>query len=207
MDDRKGGKRPVNQAMRINILRVTAVLLFAFILLVDPYFGYDSFTHELIEATGILFLLIGVLGRFWSILYVGSRKNEVVMQDGPYSVTRNPLYLFSTIAATGIGLMMGAVTFGLVVGASVGMILYVTARKEADFLEARFGAPYLDYARRVPFFFPNPRQFRSGESVTFSVATLRRNFFDALVFLSFIPIVEVLDRAKEAWSAGFLHVF
>lgn len=45
-----------------------------------------------------------VLIGFWSILYIGGRKNQMIMQDGPYSMCRHPLYLFSTIGVFGFGL-------------------------------------------------------------------------------------------------------
>ncbi|WP_234450758.1 MULTISPECIES: isoprenylcysteine carboxylmethyltransferase family protein [unclassified Paracoccus (in: a-proteobacteria)] len=120
----------------------------------------------------------------------------MVVQDGPYSMTRNPLYFFSTIAATGIGLMFGAVSLGLLIGATVGVILWITARKEAAFLSHGFGADYDAHAARTPFFLPGPRLFCTGRTVQVDTATLRRNMFDALVFLCFIPIVELVDQIK-----------
>lgn len=193
---------PVNQKIRINVLRAAFIVLLLLLLFVDPYFGYDTIAHEILEAAGIILLVTGVLGRFWSILYIGGMKNRSVVQDGPYSMTRNPLYLFSTIAATGIGLMMGAFSFAVVVGASIGGILYVTAMLERDFLRAQFGSAYDAYAERVPFFFPNPRLFHTERETTFSIAALRRNLFDACVFLSFIPLVEIVDwfKANHGWS-------
>lgn len=166
------------------------------ILLVNPALGLGGLEHEVIEAFGLLLLLTGVLGRFWSILYVGGAKNRMVVQDGPYSVTRNPLYFFSTVAATGIGLMFGAVSLGLLIGATDGVILWNTARKEAAFLSQGFGVDYDACAARMPFFLPYPKLFRIGGTVQVGTATLRRNMFDTVVFLCFILIVELVDQLK-----------
>ncbi|MFC3570597.1 isoprenylcysteine carboxylmethyltransferase family protein [Paracoccus sp. TOH] len=192
----------VNQKIRINILRLSGLALLPAILVINPVFGLDGFGHETIESLGILLLLTGVLGRFWSILYVGGAKNRHVMRDGPYSMTRNPLYFFSTVAATGIGLMFGAVSLALLIGGTVGLVLWITARREAGFLSQRFGTEYDAYAARTPFFLPDPRLCRTGRTVRFDTTTLRRNLFDALVFLSFIPIVELVDQVKLSldWS-------
>ncbi|GLK65379.1 isoprenylcysteine carboxylmethyltransferase family protein [Paracoccus kondratievae] len=192
----------VNQKIRINILRLSALALIPAVFVINPALKLQGFGHETIEAFGILLLLAGVLGRFWSILYVGGAKNRVVMQDGPYSMTRNPLYFFSTVAATGIGLMFGAISLALLIGGTVGAILWVTARREADFLSESFGPEYDAYAARTPFFLPDPTLFRTGPTAQFDTATLRRNLFDAFVFLSFIPIVELVDEVKLSlgWS-------
>lgn len=192
----------VNQRMRINVLRLTMILVLPFLLFLRPQMLPDSTGHELIEAMGVLTLIAGVLGRFWSILYLGGRKNTEVMQDGPFSMTRNPLYFFSTVAATGIGLMMGAVSFAVLLGGAVGTILYVTAGREAAFLRQEFGPTYDAYADRVPFFFPDPRLFRAAPEAVFRTGPLRKNLFDAFVFLSFIPLVELLDLFKEAYGIG-----
>lgn len=194
----------VNQKMRINVLRVAGSLLMLMFLFTAPRNPPDSLWHETYEAIGILVLFGGVFGRFWSILYVGSRKNAEVVTDGPYSITRNPLYFFSTVATLGVGLMTGSIVMALTVTCVVFVILSVTARKEAAYLVSVFGQPYRDYAARVPFFIPNVRLFRTEPVISFSVNTLRRNFVDALVFLSFIPVVELLDAVKEAYIPPLL---
>lgn len=192
----------VNQRIRINILRLAFVLILPVLLFVRPGMRVDGYGHELIEAAGVLLLVAGVLGRFWSILYVGGRKNLELMQDGPFSMTRNPLYFSSTIAATGIGLMLGAASFALLLGAAVGTILYLTARREAAFLAQEFGPAYAGYAERVPFFFPDPRLFRAAPEALFRTEPLRKNLFDAFVFLCFIPLVELVDVFKESHGFG-----
>jgi protein-S-isoprenylcysteine O-methyltransferase Ste14 len=198
---------PVNQKLRIYILRAVFILILPLILFVQPKFAIGTFEHEVVEAIGILFLLAGVFGRFWSILYVGAVKNQTVMTDGPYSMTRNPLYVFSTIAMTGIGLMLGAAFFAILIGGATFAILYVTAKKEAGFLLHEFGDDYRAYAERVPFFWPNPRLYRTAADVSFNARSLRNNLFDALGFLVAIPIVELIDQFKSAYGWSLFSVF
>lgn len=200
-------RRAVNQSMRINILRVVMLLMLPVLLFVPPGFGNSGLGHELMEVVGTLLLFAGVLGRFWSILYVGGVKNAQLMMDGPFSISRNPLYFFSTVAATGIGFMMGAFSFALLLGGVVGAILWMTARRESAFLRQEFGPAYDDYAARVPFFFPDPRLFRTTPELTIRTAPLRRNLADALVFLSFVPLVEAIDLFKEHFGLAVLHLW
>lgn len=200
-------RKAVNQKRRVNVLRLAMLILLPVIVFVMPEMPFDGFGHEMIEGLGVLILIAGVLGRFWSILYLGGRKNAEVMQDGPFSITRNPLYLFSTVASFGIGLMLGAVSFAVLLAGVVGTILWVTARREAAFLAQEFGAEYASYAQRVPFFFPDPRLYRAAPEAVFRTAPLKRNLFDAFVFLAAIPLSELLDAFKDAYGFAGFHLW
>jgi protein-S-isoprenylcysteine O-methyltransferase Ste14 len=188
---------PVNQKHRILVIRVVFLAVLPLILFVQPSLPIGSFQHEAIEAVGLMLLLVGVLGRLWSILYVGSVKNQSLMRSGPYSMTRNPLYFFSTLGMTGIGLMLGAVFFAVLLGGLTLVILHVAARREAAFLRATFGDDYIAYERQVPFFWPNPRLYHTSANVTFDSRALRNTLLDALGFLVAIPIVELIDALKN----------
>lgn len=198
---------PVRQDIRINIMRAGFVATLPLIILASPHWSLGTPAHEMIETLGIGLLLTGVLGRFWATLYVGGRKNGRVVREGPYSLTRNPLYLFSTIAATGIGLMLGAVTFAVILGGLVFLIHHVTARREARYLEQEFGDDDRAYAREVPFLVPRLGGYRSAAWIDVNARALRVTLMDALVFLSFIPLVELLDTAKLALDLHLIEVF
>ena len=81
-----------------------------------PMFGVlltstPAFTAEdLIEWIGYPLVLIGVLGRTWCTMYVGGRKNDQLVDQGPYSLVRNPLYVFSFIGIAGAGASTGMLT-------------------------------------------------------------------------------------------------
>jgi protein-S-isoprenylcysteine O-methyltransferase Ste14 len=200
--------RPVNQKRRILILRLVFLgLLLPLYIFAEPRFVPDSPQHEFIEAAGILILIAGVLGRFWSTLYIGGHKNQSIMQDGPYSMTRNPLYFFSTMATAGIGLISGSVTIALITVGLVGTVLWQTAKREAVFLEKTFGEPYQAYAARVPFFFPSLRLFKTEGETLFSAQALRTNLQDAGAFLVFIPLIELLDLVHETWPIAVVRLW
>ena len=59
--------------------------------------------YALIEKAGLALIVICILGRTWCTLYIGGRKKRELINKGPYSVVRNPLYFFTTIGAAGIG--------------------------------------------------------------------------------------------------------
>lgn len=198
---------PVDQKKRFLVIRIVFLAALPLILFVQPRLAIGTFGHEVVEAAGLMLLLVGVLGRLWSILYVGAVKNQELMRSGPYSMTRNPLYFFSTLGMAGIGLMLGAAFFAVLLGGLTFAILYVTATREAAFLRATFGEAYTAYERDVPFFWPDPRLYKSSDTVTFNSRALRNTLFDALGFLVAIPIVELIDALKTSMDFALFTVF
>lgn len=188
---------PVNQEIRVNILRVA--FLTALPLVVFTRSAWPEVVFEILEVAGLALVITAVLGRFWSILYIGGHKNQTVMQDGPYSICRHPLYLFSTLGVLGLGLMLGSVIMSTLLGGITFAILSITARKEEAFLRGKFGPAYDEYATRVPMIFPRLAGFRTEGEIVVSVRHLRQNLMDALVFLAFIPLAELLEFLKETF--------
>jgi protein-S-isoprenylcysteine O-methyltransferase Ste14 len=190
--------RPFNQKIRIAVLRGFFLLAVPLILFTRSAWMEPGWLFDLFEVTGVFLIITSVLGRFWAILYIGALKNHEVMQDGPYSICRHPLYLFSTIGVIGFGMMLGSLLLTLFLGGAAFAILTATAHREEAFLRAEFGAAYDRYAARVPRIWPRLALFEARPTVTSSIAALRTNFFDALVFLAFIPLAELMEGLKEA---------
>ena len=187
----------VRQKIRIRILRLAFLAMLPLVVFSRSAWIELEWLFDLFEVAGIFLVIFGVLGRFWAILYIGGHKNLTVIQSGPYSICRHPLYLFSTIATAGFGLMLGSVVLTALLGVVVFVILSLTAQREERFLRAEFGGAYEAYAARVPRIWPDLSLFTTPREVVFSVPHLRGNFFDALVFLSFIPLAELMEWLKE----------
>lgn len=188
---------PVNQGRRIAVLRLAFLLMLPLLVFSRAAWDRNVWTFEVLEVAGITLIIAAVLGRFWAVLYIGGRKNATVMQDGPYSICRHPLYLFSTIGVVGFAAMLGSVIVTTILGLLTFAILNITANREERYLRATFGPAYEAYAARVPKILPKISLFSTPAEITFSVASLRGNFFDAMVFLSFIPLAELLKELKE----------
>jgi protein-S-isoprenylcysteine O-methyltransferase Ste14 len=189
--------KPFNQRIRIWGLRLFFLAAIPLILFTRSAWHESDWQFGVMEVTGVFLIIGGVLGRFWAILYIGAMKNRTVMQEGPYSICRHPLYLFSTIGALGFGFMLGSLIMALGLGLSVFLILQATASREENYLRSQFGAEYEAYAARVPRILPKPGLFRTGPVIEVSVAALRVNFADALVFLAFIPMAEMMEAVHE----------
>lgn len=192
---------------RINLLRLSFAISVPLLLFSKSVWDTGSWFSETVDMIGLFLIITAVLGRFWAIIYIGGRKSNLVFQDGPYSIARHPLYLFSTIGTVGFGLMMGSVVLTILLAGITFLILNATAEKEEQFLRETFGGDYDEYATRVPRIIPNFSLFKTEKTSTFSIAELRGNMFDALVFLGFIPLSEALEALKKLEAFPTFPIF
>lgn len=95
------------------------------------------------------------LGRLWSSS-VGRKADHRVVDTGPYSIVRHPIYSGITLASIATAVLRGTLTAWLgVVVMTLGW--YVKARMEEEFLREELGADaYGAYASRVPMLMPFP---------------------------------------------------
>jgi protein-S-isoprenylcysteine O-methyltransferase Ste14 len=77
------------------------------------------------------------------------QATRVMIEEGPFRISRNPLYV--GLLALYLGLALLAPTFWALVffPAAVVLIQWGAIRPEERYLRNRFGAQYEDYARRV----------------------------------------------------------
>ncbi|MFA4894290.1 isoprenylcysteine carboxylmethyltransferase family protein [Brevundimonas sp.] len=165
--------------------------------------GVDGEWHEYVENTGFLAMILAIVGRAWCSLYIGGRKKSEIVDRGPYSISRNPLYVFSYIGAFGIGAQSGSVTIGLAFVLAAMAVFYLTVQREEAFLEREFGAVYAVYKARTPRFWPRFSLWRDEEELTIRPALFLTTIRDGLVFLLAIPVFELIDAGQ---AAQWLHI-
>ncbi|MDP3895733.1 MAG: isoprenylcysteine carboxylmethyltransferase family protein [Mesorhizobium sp.] len=192
------------QRMRRLLLAALLVAVLAALLFVESVFPPETLMHEAIEMIGIVLIVIGIAGRLWSTLYIGGRKSASIVNTGPYSIMRNPLYLFSAIAAAGVGAQTGSVTVALLFGVGCAAAFHIVILREEKFLSATLGADYQAYLASVPRFLPDPRLYRDGAIDGFQSRLLLTTLLDGLIFLVAMPIFELIDAAQEAGSLPVL---
>jgi protein-S-isoprenylcysteine O-methyltransferase Ste14 len=72
-----------------------------------------------------------------------------LVQNGPYSISRNPIYLGNTLFMIGIGLAAAMLWFILLAVVAAFLTQKLAIEYEEPHLERRFGKKYRDYCKRV----------------------------------------------------------
>lgn len=149
--------------------------------------------YEAIEWTGMVMILVCVAGRTWCSLYIGGRKKEELVVSGPYSVVRNPLYVFTLIGAVGVGWQMGSLVMGAICALATYVIFNVVIEREEAFLRTAFPLAFAEYAARVPRLWPNLSLWTDTDLIVVSPKPVVRTFADTCLLLLAIPIAEGID--------------
>jgi len=105
----------------------------------DSLWPDGGFAHEAIELAGFFLIVFCIVGRTWCSLYIGGLKNRSLIDAGPYSITRNPLYVFSVIGAVGVGAQLGSIVIALLTGVIVWAVFYILIFSEERHLVSCFG--------------------------------------------------------------------
>ena len=111
----------------------------------------------------MVFVGIGVMGRIWCSLYISGFKNAKLVTDGPYSLCRNPLYLFSYLGGVGIMLITETFIFPIVFTLYFLCYYHFVIRQEEAFLSEKYGTAYSDYIKDNSTLLPSFKNFKEPE--------------------------------------------
>lgn len=158
----------------------------------------DGAVRALIESVGLVLIAMAVVGRAWCSLYIGGRKAEELVTTGPYSISRNPLYLFSFVGTLGVGFQSGGVTLGLVfLFATMAIFLPLIAREESYLAHAMAGA-FEAYRKTTPRLWPRPDLWCSPPEISVRPDLFIRTLLDGVPFILAWPLFEGLDLLQRS---------
>lgn len=136
---------------------VYLLLAFGAMWLLEKYAPLASVLSPPFSYAGVLPIMLGMALAGWGAgLFrklgtpvIPFDKSTVLVTQGPYRFTRNPMYLGMVVVLVGVWLLLGSASPALVVPLFWLVIEFRFVRAEEAFMEALFGSEYLDYKRRV----------------------------------------------------------
>jgi protein-S-isoprenylcysteine O-methyltransferase Ste14 len=188
------GQQWQRKAIVVAAVAVGTVLLMT----MRPVSPEGAYWHETVERTGMILILIGILGRTWCTLYIGGNKLSRLVTDGPYSVTRNPLYLFSVICAFGVGAQLGSAVFALLCAAVTTAIFVLVISHEERALTQLFPGEFNAYKATVPRLIPALSRWQDAETLLVRPALVHRTFRDAMLFVVAAAGLKGLESLRDS---------
>ncbi len=167
--------------------------LVAAAILSGRYWSEGTVMDQALDACSF-FLLIGGVGlRTWATLFIGGRKSHRLITSGPYSLSRNPLYLGSLLIGLAVAGFLQSLSLGLAT-VILGPLLYAgVVREEERVMLREHGEDYLVYQARVPRFWPRTLfAEQADQELTINLTAMRRHAFRSLGALLLIPAGELV---------------
>jgi protein-S-isoprenylcysteine O-methyltransferase Ste14 len=181
---------------------IAAIFILVSLLTLPRAFG--TVFGEVLVLCGYSLLIAAALGRVWCAIYISGRKDRELCQEGPYSLSRNPLYFFSLLGAVGFFAALANLAFAVAAAVVyLGYYRYVI-RSEEQRLAQLFGTAYETYSQRTPRFFPALRAPQGIDSYTIRPKIIERALKEVVWFLLVIVFAEALESIHEA---GYLVMF
>jgi protein-S-isoprenylcysteine O-methyltransferase Ste14 len=176
--------------------RVSTVLL-VLLIVVSESAQEGSIVAPCLFMMGLVLIGVATVGRLWCALYISGRKSSELVTAGPYSISRNPLYLFSLIGFVGVGLATETVTIPLAVVAVFTATYPGLIASEEAHLRQAFGAEFEDYCARTPRFLPRFSAYQEAETWAVNPRIFRRTMLNALSFIWLAGLVEFVEALHE----------
>jgi protein-S-isoprenylcysteine O-methyltransferase Ste14 len=169
--------------------------VFASVLFGQPRHDTDL-RYEYAEILAYLLVGLATIGRAWCGLYVFGRKSKELCQDGPYSIFRNPLYLFTFMGAMGVVLASERILLVIVFGLIYCSYYFLVIKFEERRLTILFGEEYEQYCAKVRRFIPGFRNYQSRERIEINPHLVFKKIAKGMWFFWLFAALEIIKALK-----------
>jgi protein-S-isoprenylcysteine O-methyltransferase Ste14 len=183
-------------ARRPRYTRWLVLGLCPFIALLSPTPGRAAWLMESFEGLGIVCLVLCLVGRGWASVYVAGRKNQELVTVGPYSVVRNPLYVFSFVGVVGIGFVSGMMTLLLAAALAFAAFYRIVVRREEMYLANLHGRKFAEYARSVPRWLPKVSAWCDVAAIEVRPRLIAIHLRDSALFFLAYAFFEICEMMR-----------
>jgi protein-S-isoprenylcysteine O-methyltransferase Ste14 len=199
----KGSRRksPVERRRRwLQVVWWTA--FFTTILMMKPSVDNKG-VQQVITIVAWALVTAATVGRLWCSLYLRGRKSKSLCQAGPYSLCRNPLYVFAFLGGMGIAVAPDRAVLMILFPFLFWGCYLPVIRAEERRLSELFGGEYEAYCARVPRIIPRFKNYSTCETVTVTVDHYLRGIVKSMGYFWMILAVQLVETLRS--SSSWLH--
>ena len=187
------------EQQRTGLSRLIAVLAFLVVALTESRWElHQEPVAIFLFSIGLALAAVGAAGRIWCSFFISGRKDGQLVSEGPYSISRNPLYVFSCIGLLWVGFTTETLTYPLLFLAIFGLYYPGIMAREERRLEELFGDAYRQYRQRVPRFWPRRGLYSEPASWISNPRLFRRHILSDIWFIWIAAIIELIEGFRRA---------
>lgn len=181
---------------RVVVSRAFGVLVLLLVLFTTHSFGQNSLIDILCEALGLFLLTVCSIGRLWALLYISGYKKLELITEGPYSIVRHPLYVFSLIGAIGIGVASENIVVLAVMVVFYLLYYPLTIIVEEKKLIEKFGQSYLDYIKCTPRFLPKLSLYKGSAQYQINADIFVKSLMNGMWFIWIFILLNFIEALQ-----------
>lgn len=163
-----------------------------------PFVSSSSLTAIIADYVGWLMFFGGLTLRFWATRFIGGRKSHEVVCYGPYSLTRNPLYVGTFLMILSLAFLLKSPTFAVATAVVIAYYCVAVVPLEERFLRHEFGTAYANYCESVPRWLPRVGTIYAPQLVSVNSETMRSEINRTAWWL-LLPLLAELHAYLRAW--------
>jgi protein-S-isoprenylcysteine O-methyltransferase Ste14 len=180
---------------RIAWSRAAVIAALAYALFVPAPAAIPRGWLDISQWLGFALLIVAAFGRIWCLSYISGVKNDVLVAEGPYSVVRNPLYVFNFVGAVGFGLAVENPVLAVLLAIGFAIFYPSVIRQEEENLRQAFGERFARYCDATPRWIPRWSSFHEPESWSINPRRFRAGLLDAMWFMWAFLIWDILEKS------------
>ena len=183
---------------RMLILRLSMTILIAMTIYDNNIFVPYSLdvslnTSLILSVLGFFLVMLGGFGRIWASLYIEGFKTKTLIKEGPYSMVRNPLYVFSLMIFTGLCLAIKSIPISIALITIFTLFHIPTILNEEKTLLDTHDESYREYYKSTPRLFPNIFKYRKPEStdrIEVKIERINKRLWEVIGYLVLFVIID-----------------
>lgn len=186
------------EKLRIHVSQIFVIVLAVIIVLSSSIWETKApFFSAILFLIGTILVGIASVGRLWCSLYIAGYKTGVLVTEGPYSMSRNPLYFFSLLGAVGIGFASETLLIPGLIFCAFTIYYPIVIKSEEAELRKLHGDKFNTYFENVPRFFPHISKLKEPDEYIVKPVIFKRHILDAIWFIWLLGVMEIVESLHE----------
>ena len=179
--------------LRLSMITLIAITIYDNNIFVPYSLDVSLNTSLILSVLGFFLVMLGGFGRIWASLYIEGFKTKTLIKEGPYSMVRNPLYVFSLMIFIGLCLAIKSIPISIALITIFTLFHIPTILNEEKILLNTHDESYREYYKSTPRLFPNILKYRKPKStdrIEVKIQRINKRLWEVIGYLVLFVIID-----------------